>query len=196
MTPGRRERLLEVGLRLFAERGFHGTSVPEIAREAGVAQASIYRHFASKEELVNEVYRAAKGMLADSLRSVARVGGMREEFHQLWWALVAFAREQPLAFAFLELHHHGDYLDQQSRAVEMRVIAPIAEVVERGRVRGVLRQAPAAVLIVTVWGAFVGMFKAARAGYFRLDDDVCRQVEETSWAAIAAPAPMHGGGES
>jgi hypothetical protein len=33
------------------------------------------------------------------------------------------------------------------------------------------------------------MIKAARAGDFTLDDALCRAVEETSWAAIAAPAP-------
>lgn len=190
MTPGRREQLLDVALGLFAERGFHGTSIPEIAAEAGVAQSSIYRHFASKEELVNEVYRTAKGMLAAALAKARVEGEMREQFRAMWWALLGFAREQPTAFAFLELHHHGDYLDAQSRAVELRVLAPIAEVVERGRGRGVLRAVAAPVLIVTVWGAFVAMFKAARAGYFRLDDDVCRQVEETSWAAIAAPTPL------
>jgi AcrR family transcriptional regulator len=187
VTPGRREHLLDVALTLFAERGFHGTSIPDLAAAAGIAQGSIYRHVESKEALVNEVYRAAKQLLATALFSaVPPRAPLRDQFHGLWWALVDFARTQPRAFAFLELHHHGDYLDAESRAVELRVLAPIAQVVEHGRKAGALKALPAPALIVTVWGAFVGMIKAARAGYFRLDDDLCRQVEETSWAAIAA----------
>jgi hypothetical protein len=70
------------------------------------------------------------------------------------------------------------------------VLAPIAQVVEHGRIHGALKPLSAPALIVTVWGAFVGMVKAARAGYFTLDDDLCRQIEETSWDAIAAsPQP-------
>lgn len=189
-TPGRREHLLDTALTLFAERGFHGTSIPELAAAAGIAPASIYRQVESKEALVNEVYRRAKALLAEALFSaVPRDAPLRAQFHHLWWALVGFARTQPRAFAFLELHHHGDYLDAESRAVELRVLAPIAQVVEQGRRVGALKPLPAPALIVTVWGAFVGMVRAARAGYFTLDDDMGRQVELTAWDAIAAPAP-------
>ncbi len=186
VIPGRRDHLLDAALTLFAERGFHGTSIPDLAAAAGVAAGSIYRHVASKEQLVNEVYRGAKALLAAALlRAVPATAPLREQFHQLWWALIDFARSEPRAFAFLELHHHGDYLDAESRAVELRVLAPIAQVVERGRGSGVLKPLPAAALIVTVWGAFVGMVRAARAGYFTLDDDMGHHVELTAWDAIA-----------
>lgn len=189
-TPGRKEQILDAALTLFAERGFHGTSIPDLAEAAGVAPASLYRHVESKEQLVNEVYRRAKALLATALFSAVSPTNvasapLREQFHQLWWALVRFARTEPRAFAFLELHHHGDYLDAESRAVELRVLAPIAQVVERGRAAGVLKSQSAPALIVTVWGAFVGMVRAARAGYFTLDDAICRDVEQTAWDAIA-----------
>jgi len=192
VTPGRKEQILDAALTLFAERGFHGASIPELAATAGIAPASLYRHVESKEQLVNEVYRRAKALLASALFSAVPVDAstpLREQFHHLWWALVGFARREPRAFAFLELHHHGDYLDAESRAVELRVLAPIAQVVERGRAAGVLKAQPAPALIVTVWGAFVGMVRAARAGYFTLDDDMCRAVEHTTWDAIRGSSP-------
>ena len=50
MTGGqRREQLLEVGRRLFAERGFDGTSVEEVALRAGVSKPVVYEHFGGKE---------------------------------------------------------------------------------------------------------------------------------------------------
>ena len=186
-APGRKDQILEAALRLFAERGFHGTSMPELAAAAGIAPASIYRHFPSKEALVNELYRACKQLLAARLLgAVTADAPLRDQFHQLWRALYAFACDQPRAFAFLELHHHGDYLDGESRALELRVLFPIAKVVERGAALGTLKLLPTPALIVTVWGAFVGMVKAARAGYFELTDELCDQVELTAWDAIAA----------
>ncbi|MCE0485656.1 TetR/AcrR family transcriptional regulator [Ornithinimicrobium sediminis] len=49
--PQRREQLIDVGRRLFAERGFEGTSVEEIAQTAGVSKPVIYEHFGGKEGL-------------------------------------------------------------------------------------------------------------------------------------------------
>jgi AcrR family transcriptional regulator len=47
----RREQLIKTAMRLFSEQGFHGTTTREIAEAAGVNEAIIFRHFASKEEL-------------------------------------------------------------------------------------------------------------------------------------------------
>src|SRR6266487_4454139 len=45
----RREQLLVIGRRLFAERGFDGTSIEEIAAQAGVSKPVVYEHFGGKE---------------------------------------------------------------------------------------------------------------------------------------------------
>jgi AcrR family transcriptional regulator len=49
--PQRREQLLEVGRKLFAEKGFEGTSVEEIAAKANVSKPVVYEHFGGKEGL-------------------------------------------------------------------------------------------------------------------------------------------------
>lgn len=47
---------MEVGLRLFAERGFESTTIADIAREAGVAHGLVYHYFRSKDELLHAVF--------------------------------------------------------------------------------------------------------------------------------------------
>ena len=54
-----RQRLLRAALELFTTTGFQATTTPAIAERAGVAEGTIYRHFPGKEQLLNEVYRAA-----------------------------------------------------------------------------------------------------------------------------------------
>jgi AcrR family transcriptional regulator len=51
----RRDQLLEVSLRLFADQGFESTTIADIARETGVAHGLVYHYFASKEELLSEI---------------------------------------------------------------------------------------------------------------------------------------------
>ena len=51
--PGdeRRSRILDAALKVFAKRGFHGATTRELAKAAGVSEALMYRHFATKEDL-------------------------------------------------------------------------------------------------------------------------------------------------
>ncbi len=51
----RRRQIVQVAMRLFSERGFRGTTTKEIAQAAGVSEAIIFRHFATKEELYTAI---------------------------------------------------------------------------------------------------------------------------------------------
>jgi AcrR family transcriptional regulator len=53
--PATRQRILDVAAKLFAEHGFEGTSVRDIATELGIANPSIYYHFKSKADLLTEL---------------------------------------------------------------------------------------------------------------------------------------------
>jgi len=63
----RREQLLDVGRKLFAERGFDGTSVEEIAATAGVSKPVVYEHFGGKEGLYAVVVDREIRSLLDSI---------------------------------------------------------------------------------------------------------------------------------
>lgn len=53
----RRDELLELAATMFAQRGLRATTVRDIADAAGILSGSLYHHFASKEEMVDEVLR-------------------------------------------------------------------------------------------------------------------------------------------
>ena len=55
VAPGVRERILTGAYDLFSTRGVRGVGVNELISRSGVAKASFYRHFASKEELAREM---------------------------------------------------------------------------------------------------------------------------------------------
>src|SRR5215510_2795469 len=87
---GTRERILRTAERLFAERGFNGVSMRELAAAAQVNIASIGYHFDSKEGLLSAVYRRhcepmieerLRGLeAATRLRGTARVAAIIEAF--------------------------------------------------------------------------------------------------------------------
>lgn len=188
--------ILDAALRTFAERGYHGTSVPEVARAAEVGTGTLYLYFDNKADLVNEVFRDAKLRLrralfegAEPLTSYDLDLG-RRWFEDLWRRLAVFAREEPEAFRFLEMQDHAPYLDQDSRQVELSVLAPLVR--DGTRVRDRLGGPPVDVAIALLWGAFVGLVKAARLGYLRLDDKRLEQAAHACWRMIAPQIPHTG----
>jgi AcrR family transcriptional regulator len=67
--PQRREQLLDVGRRLFAEKGYEGTSVEEIAARAEVSKPVVYEHFGGKEGLYAVVVDREIGALLHQITS-------------------------------------------------------------------------------------------------------------------------------
>jgi AcrR family transcriptional regulator len=179
-----RARILQAALAAFAERGFHGTSIPEIAVAAKVGVASIYRRFESKEHLVNAVFRETKGRLRDALLlGLDLEAAPRPLFFDVWARLVRFQRAEPLAFQFLEMQDHVPYLDGESRAVERSLLEPLLASASAASAEGGSALSPSVVMAM-IWGAFVGLTKAQRLGYVALDDAALARAGEVCFTAL------------
>jgi AcrR family transcriptional regulator len=83
VADGTRERILDVALRLFYARGYHGTSLSAIADEVGISAPSLYWHFESKNELCYIAVRDELRRFVDGLERGAqgddakqRLGGL------------------------------------------------------------------------------------------------------------------------
>jgi AcrR family transcriptional regulator len=172
-------------LELFVERGFFGTAVPEVAERARVGAGTIYRHFDSKEALVNAIYRDQKmQMVAALLDKFPVTAPAREQFRAIWMRMARFVDENPKGFTFCELHHHASYLDDQSRAVETKMTDLVVKFIEQAQSRGELRAAPPMLLIGLVMGAFIGVVRWANETGLALTAEVWALSEQCAWEAI------------
>ena len=86
----RRAQLLDAAARLFRERGFHATSMRDIAKAVGMLSGSIYYHFASKEEMLFAVYQEGKRRVAEAVD--AAVAGESGPWQRLEAACAAHLR--------------------------------------------------------------------------------------------------------
>jgi len=71
----KRPVIVRVATSLFAENGIDGTSMREIADAAGVREAAIYRHFASKDDLAREIFLSWYGWYSGELQRIVSGGG-------------------------------------------------------------------------------------------------------------------------
>ena len=85
---GVRDSILEAAFRQFSERGYLDTSIPAIAREAGISTANVYVYFKSKLEILYTLYEPWLTERLDKLdRSLRAVKDPRERFQRLLTAL-------------------------------------------------------------------------------------------------------------
>lgn len=185
----KREAVLQAALELFAEQGFHGTTVPEIAAKARVAAGTIYRYFESKEALINVLFKRYKSALGAVLMGdFPFASPPREQFHHFFGRAMAFALKEKVAFQFLESHHHQPYLDEESRALEQRVLEPAKQFFELCERLKVTRKASSEVLGAIVWGGIVGLAKSSWMGRLEIDAKVERAAEDALWDMLRRPA--------
>ena len=78
----RRQQILGVAMRLFSQRGFRGTTTKEIAHEAGVSEAMVFRHFANKQELYSAIldFKACAGDVNEVCTTVADAIRRKDDF--------------------------------------------------------------------------------------------------------------------
>jgi TetR/AcrR family transcriptional regulator, repressor of fatR-cypB operon len=187
MTSPKQEAIFSAALDLFAERGYHGTAVPDIASKAGVGPATLYRLFDGKEALVNALYQRWKHQLALAL--LASLSGPlppREAFSRFWHALGRFFAEHPTAYTFLELHAHGDYLDAKSKAIDFEILIPVQEILQSWQRQGAIGPVRSELLMSLVYGGFTGLVRAARKFGLSLDAEALCQTEACMWEALRA----------
>jgi AcrR family transcriptional regulator len=152
---GRRSELTREAARLFAERGYHGTSVGDLADALGVRKGSLYAHIASKQDLLYETMRdgaaafhAALDGIDDRLPATNKIrlalrAHLRVVAEQLDVATV-FVRE----WRYLE-GERRDEIVAERRRYEERFRALFREGRDHGELRTDLDEATAALLALS-----------------------------------------------
>lgn len=124
----RRQQLLDVALAVFAEQGFHATSMNDLAEAAGVTKPVLYQHFASKRELYLELLQDVGGRLHDAIvEAVTQASGPREQVERGFAAYFRFVSEH--RDAFLVLFGGGTRRDDEFARHTRRVEAAVADAV-------------------------------------------------------------------
>lgn len=99
--PQRRQQLIEVARGLFAERGFDGTSIEEIAQRAQVSKPVVYEHFGGKEGLYAVVVDREMETLLEKVTSSLSRNRSRYRIQQVALALLTYMEERPDGFQIL-----------------------------------------------------------------------------------------------
>lgn len=181
-----RQRLLRAALELFTTTGFRATTTPQIAERAGVAEGTIYRHFSSKEQLLNDVYRAAHRWATTLVVETEGPYRTQERLQRIGRRLLEGAERDPAGARMLLQAREDQYLDDRSRDAAREFRGTLQQVIAAGKSDGVIRAGPAE-LWAAVWLALVA-FAAERvaAREWTVEQPQTAQILDAAWDAIKA----------
>lgn len=108
-AEARRERIAEVAMEVFADKGYEGTSIGEIARAADITRPVVYDHFRDKKELYLWLLERERNRAVEHV--TARLKADAPAAVRIWRAIDAFfnyAEEHPFAWRMLFRESTGD----------------------------------------------------------------------------------------
>ena len=161
-----RDEILQAAIRLFARRGFHETSMSEVAREARVSKALIFWHFKTKEELFLAVLnRLLEPYLIDFAEELSALDE-RAQLHRLVESYLLFVRDNAASVRFfLGQLLHGEEVPEELSAQVMRLYQAYRElmvdIVRRAQdkqlcARDIAPEAAAQFMISALNGSLIG----------------------------------------
>lgn len=136
----KRRVLLDAAVRVFARRGYHASRVGDIAEEAGVAHGLLYHYFASKDEVLETIFRETWSELLAAVRDVEESGEpAREQIRHVVAILLRSWRRDPDLVRVL-IREVTRSAELGRRVAEIgEAFAAIERIIRAGMERGELR---------------------------------------------------------
>src|ERR1700754_4776786 len=138
----KREAILRAAISVFAHNGYFNSKVADIAREAGVADGTVYLYFKSKEEILHSIFdRSVDEAVAEARKMVAQISDPREKLRQIAQLhLERLGADRDLAVVFqVELRGSTKFMEEFSAAGFAEYLALIRTTFEEGQSAGVFR---------------------------------------------------------
>jgi len=137
----KRKRILDAAVRVFAEHGYHGARVGDIAKDAGVAHGLLYHYFASKDEVLRTIFVENWGELIARFRAVeaadepaeAKLEGIAKILLRTW-------RNDPALVTVMVREVARSQLLQEQVEDVREAFTILERVIEEGQSTGVFRR--------------------------------------------------------
>lgn len=170
----KREAILRAGVKVFARNGYFSSKVADIAREAGIADGTVYLYFKSKDEILHSIFdRAMEEFIAEGRREIAAVVGPAAKLKRIAELhLEKLSADRELAIVFqIELRGSTKFMQEFSASGFAEYLDIIRKTIEDGQKSGEFRTDIKSVV-------------AAKIFYGALDEMV------TNWILSQKPYPL------
>lgn len=193
----KKDQILEAASKLFAERGFSRTSTAMLAREAGVAEGTLFRHFKSKDDIFIVLIQRLREKITQDVYQYLEVQGSEtgiELIVDIIKACYVFVRKNRIDFAIILRDAPGCYGEPDSPAFEHSKVIyvllqenfqrAIEKGQEEGNIRPSLHPGDTACLLAS---SLVGLMRVVHLGFLNPSEDMLKNLVLCTRAMLENP---------
>ncbi len=143
VVADKREAILRAAVKVFARKGFFNSKVADIAREAGIADGTVYLYFKSKDEILHSVFdRAMEEFIAEGKREIEDIVEPDKRLQKIARLhLERLSADRDLAIVFqVELRGSTKFMEEFSGGGFAEYLDIIRRTIAEGQQQGVFRQ--------------------------------------------------------
>lgn len=186
-TTNKRDIILAATLKLLASRGFHGFSIRDVAKEAGVATGTVYLYFDDREDLIKKLHSQ---IIETVGREVFLVADQRvslfQQFHDMCRKFWSLFQQQPEIILSKGQFDHLPLEILRSRHEDAKVVLePLFTFFLRGREQRELKDFPDEILFSLAFEPYFEIARKSIQGFVVVDDAMLDRIIHASWDSIA-----------
>lgn len=139
----KREAILRAAIKVFASKGYFNSKVADIAKEAGIADGTVYLYFKSKDEILRSFFnRAMEDFIGEGRRQLAELDSPEEKIRRIAQLhLEQLGGDRDLAIVFqVELRGSTKFMEEFSAAGFAEYLDIIRDTIDEGQSTGVFRK--------------------------------------------------------
>lgn len=142
-TNGKYHRILEAAIKVFARRGFYQATISQIAKEAGVADGTIYLYFKNKDDILIQFFNFKTKQVFDQFRAaVEKADNAEQKLRNLiHHHLEAFQGDRNMALVYQAVtRQHNRLVKNEIREMSKMYLDIVSEIIEQGQEEGAMRK--------------------------------------------------------
>jgi len=136
-------RILEAAIKVFAEQGFYQSTVSQIAREAGVADGTIYLYFKNKDDILIQFFQHKTKQVFERFKEAVSKGdsALEKLRNLIRLHLKAFQDDRNMAVVYqMETHQINRLAEEQIKAMSKMYLDLLSEIIDQGQEEGSVRK--------------------------------------------------------
>jgi AcrR family transcriptional regulator len=139
----KKQQLLDTALRLFVEYGFHGTPTSRIAKDAGVANGTLFHYFPTKDDLIIALYVDLKTQMsvyiaANTQAETTLKGALKGQYlATLYWAM-----DHKMGFKYIEQFNNSPFIANIAPETIQKQIQPHLDMFQQGIDTNIIKPMP------------------------------------------------------
>jgi TetR/AcrR family transcriptional regulator, fatty acid metabolism regulator protein len=140
---GRKERILKSAINIFGEKGFQNATIAEIAKDAGIGDATIYEHFRNKEDMLLAIpVEVTKELIPEIASHMMGIKGAFNKLRKFIWWWLNYVEKNPGygSIVLLELKTSKTYVSTEAYQAARNFYQIVLDIIKEGQEEGSIKK--------------------------------------------------------